>query len=195
MILLGLLIFVAGFIAGLFYAAFQEPATQMAGDQGRPPQPAPAAPDQPTPEEMEHVQVELERLEAEIEANPGRPGPLVEAGNLLFDHGMMDRAAEYYKEALEIGGENPNVLTDLGVAYRRMGQPEKAVEYFRRAQKADPDHEVSALNLGIVLFHDLQDTQGALEAWRRYLGTNPQGERADMIRQVVQQLEREESGQ
>ena len=73
--------------------------------------------------------------------------------------------------AIEPG--NPNVLTDLGVMYRRNKQPEKAVEMFNRAIEADSKHEFSRMNKGVVLFHDLNDKQGAMKAWEGLLAVNP----------------------
>ena len=93
----------------------------------------------------------------------------------MMDHEQYDQALAYYQQALEIGGPQPDLLTDMGVCYRRMGNPGKAVEAFRQARKLDPRHENSALNLGIVLFHDLGQKEEALAAWREYLELNPGG--------------------
>ena len=68
---------------------------------------------------------------------------------------------------------NPNVLTDLGVMYRRNGQPEKALEAFNRAMTVDPSHEQSRFNKGIVLRYDMNDREAAIEAWEKLLEINP----------------------
>ena len=47
-------------------------------------------------------------------------------------------ARAYYEKAMEINNSDANLITDAGVAYRRLKQPEKAVEYFRLARKTDP---------------------------------------------------------
>ena len=68
---------------------------------------------------------------------------------------------------------DPNVLTDLGVMYRRNKQPEKAIEAFDKAISADPSHEKSRFNKGIVLMHDLNDIDGAARAWEGLVEINP----------------------
>jgi len=57
--------------------------------------------------------------------------------------------------------------------YRRSGNPAKAVECFQKAYAMNPDHEMSRLNEGIVRYHDLDDTQGAIKAWEDLLARNP----------------------
>ncbi|MBW1802723.1 MAG: tetratricopeptide repeat protein, partial [Deltaproteobacteria bacterium] len=63
--------------------------------------------------------------------------------------------------------------TDLGVMYRRNGQPKKAIEAFEAAIKSDPSHEVSRFNKGVVLMHDLNDDRGAIQAWEELVKLNP----------------------
>ncbi|MEW5725593.1 MAG: tetratricopeptide repeat protein [Thermodesulfobacteriota bacterium] len=177
---------IAGFIGGVFFSTFSRPAPGL-GDRNAPLSLNP--PPKQDGEEARALKAELTALEEAIRKDPQNVRLYIQAGNLLFDHDVDDEALPFYDRALEIGGENPDVLTDAGICWRRLGDSAKAVEYFRRARKADPKHGNSALNLGIVLFHDLQDTKGALEAWREYLLLNPQGERAEMIRRVVSQIE------
>jgi tetratricopeptide (TPR) repeat protein len=193
--LLAAIMLVLGFIGGVAFTSLRGPAPGM--QSGVPQLPltpqAQQAPPKPA-ESPEQVKEELARVEAKVMTDPGNPVSYVEAGNFAYDHELWDKAIEYYNRAIEIGGENPDVLTDAGAAYRRLGQFDKSVEYFRRARKADPKHAISALNLGIVLFHDLQKPDEALEAWRDYLALDPQGERAEMIRRTVIQIENRKQG-
>lgn len=179
-----LISFVIGVGVGLGWAAYKgAPAGLEAPHQPRGVVEAPREPDQ-----MGSVQAQLEKFQEQIRENPGDPVAYVQAGNLLYDNDLFEKALEYYNKAIEIGGENADVLTDAGICHRRLGRPEKAVEYFRRARKADPNHRNSAYNLGVVLLHDLKDKEAAAEAWREFLKLEPEGERATMIRRVIDQL-------
>ncbi|MBF0527925.1 MAG: tetratricopeptide repeat protein [Deltaproteobacteria bacterium] len=187
--------FILGVVTGLFIAAYKGPPPGLTA--GSMPPKGPMASNSQTnldenPVQMAEVQSQLTALKEKIKANPAQVELYVEAGNLLFDHNLHEQAITYYEQALEIGGENPDILTDAGISYRHLGKSQKAVDFFRRARKANSKHENSALNLGIVLFHDLKDNKAALEAWRDYLALNPQGQRADMIRRVVKQIEEEQ---
>ena len=165
-ILLVLAAFILGIVTGLFIAAYKGPPPGLErGAMNRIPEIRPDS----------GIHAKLEAVQEKIKASPKSIPLYVEAGNLLMDHEQYDQALAYYQQALEIGGPQPDLLTDMGVCYRRMGNPGKAVEAFRQARKLDPRHENSALNLGIVLFHDLGQKEEALAAWREYLELNPGG--------------------
>jgi len=181
--------FALGFLVGLFWAAYKGP----------PPMSGAGGPHQTAAQETEAVPpraiwLKLEALEKQIKAAPDNIKLHVKAGNLLFDNERYKDAVKFYEQALKLGLVDPNVLTDAGICYRRLRNPKKAVAYFRRARKADPNHQNSALNLGIVLLHDLQDKEGAIKAWRNYLALGPQGSRAEMIRRILAQLESQSGG-
>ncbi len=178
--------FVVGVFTGLLWAAFKGPppglehGASIPGSMGK--------------EEGEHthdIEAHLAALNERIKSSPDEPGPYIEAGNILFDNNQFEDGLDYYRGALKLTGEEPNLLTDMGVANRKLGRPEKAADFFRRAMKADPQHQQSAYNLGVVLLHDIKDKNGALKAWRHYLSLGPQDQRADMIRKVVAQIEQE----
>jgi cytochrome c-type biogenesis protein CcmH/NrfG len=172
------LAFGAGFICGLLWAAYK----------GAPPGLGP--PTASIPAFTEADRAHLAELEERTRQHPDSRPDLVALGNFAMDTGRFDTAKEAYERALKLKGDDPDVLTDLGIVYRRTGQPKKAVELFRRARQVNPSHVNSAFNLGVVLLHDLKDRQGALEAWEEYLKLEPSGERADMIRRVLEQLRR-----
>ncbi len=78
-----------------------------------------------------------------------------------------------YERALELQPKDPNVLTDLGIAYRGLGDPEAAVARFRQAAAVDPSHLQSRFNLGLVLLSDLHSAPQARAAWEDYLKIAP----------------------
>lgn len=115
----------------------------------------------------------LRALESEAAKNPRNADIWVQLGHAYFDANQHQKAIDAYEKSLAIEPDNPNVLTDLGVMYRRNKQPRKAVDMFTRAMACDPKHEISRMNKGIVLLYDLNDEQGAVEAWEELLAINP----------------------
>ena len=83
----------------------------------------------------------------------------------------------------------------MGVMYRRSGKPEEAVKAFDQAIAVDPKHEVSRMNKGIVLLHDLNDANGAIEAWEGLLEFNPIAVAPNgiSIDQMVTQLKKQQA--
>ena len=57
--------------------------------------------------------------------------------------------------------------------YRRNSQPDKAIETFDRAVKANPQHEHARFNKGVVLLNDLHDPAGAVKVWEELIQINP----------------------
>ena len=178
-IILALLCLVVGFVGGVLYASFSAPPPGLEGiaqrPTGMPPGMPPSAPSAgPTEQQKAAIDAKVKEWQKRVDEAPDQPDIYYQAGNALFDLQVYDKAVEFYKKAVELGVKDANLLTDIGVCYRRMDNPKKAVEYFRQARKIDPAHEISALNLGIVLLHDLGDQKGAIEAWKAYLALNPQ---------------------
>ncbi|MFP4316802.1 MAG: tetratricopeptide repeat protein [Desulfovibrionales bacterium] len=118
-------------------------------------------------------QARIDALQAQVEQNPTDVQAWVSLGNLYFDTHQFQKAIQAYERSLELDPTNPNVWTDLGVMYRRSGRPEKAVQAFDQAVQVDPEHEIARFNKGIVLLHDLEDSQGALQSWEELLSINP----------------------
>ena len=68
---------------------------------------------------------------------------------------------------------------DLGVMYRRAGNPKRAVECFDRALSIDAGHETALFNKGVVLMHDIKDAPAALQAWEKLIQINPDAQTPD----------------
>ena len=75
----------------------------------------------------------------------------------------------------------------MGVMYRRSGKPRQAIEAFDKAIEVDPSHEISRLNKGIVLMHDLDDIQGAIKVWEELVKVNPSAKTStgQLIKDVI----------
>ena len=115
---------------------------------------------------------EIKALEAKVAQNPQNVDAWTELGNRYFDSDQPEKAIKAYERAIEIKPGNPDVITDMGIMYRRMEQPKRAVEAFERAIAADPRHETARFNKGIVLLHDLNDTEGAIRSWEELIRIN-----------------------
>jgi len=133
--------------------------------------------------------LKISELKRRLQTNPNDVAILVQLGNTYFDSNMYPESIEAYEKSLALKPGNPNVLTDLGVMYRRNGQPDEAVKRFRLAEAADSMHFQSRMNLGVVLFYDLNDGIGAREAVESILKIYPQGPNADNARQLLAEID------
>jgi cytochrome c-type biogenesis protein CcmH/NrfG len=183
-----LLALAVGFFGGVVFAVFKSdsraPVPSAPAQMGTP-APAPAGSDR------------IAALERQAQADPGNAKAWTELGNAYFDSNQYEASISAYRKSLELNPNNANVWTDMGVMYRRSGKPEEAIKAFDRAIAADPKHEVSRMNKGIVLLHDLNDFKGAIEAWEGLLEVNPiaMAPNGISIDQMVTQLKKQQAGQ
>ncbi|TBV82791.1 MAG: tetratricopeptide repeat protein [Desulfobulbaceae bacterium] len=115
----------------------------------------------------------LESLEQKVATDPDNVQAWTQLGHLYFDANRFHSAIAAYTRSLELAPNNPDVLADLGVMYRRIGEPLRAVALFEQAIALNPLHETARFNQGTVLLHDLNDQAGALRVWQELVDINP----------------------
>jgi tetratricopeptide (TPR) repeat protein len=82
-------------------------------------------------------------------------------------------AAEAYRSALEIEGDNVDALNNLGMLSYEDGDLEEAIALFRHAGELHPDHMLSHFNLGSALEETGHDDQ-ARRHLRRAVQLDPE---------------------
>jgi cytochrome c-type biogenesis protein CcmH/NrfG len=179
-LLIALVALAAGFFGGVFFGVYKS-----GPDPGPTPGGAPAA--------MQDLSKHIAALEAETRNNPSNLGAWIELGNAYFDSDQYEKSIQAYRKSLELKPDNADVLTDMGVMYRKTKRPQEAIEAFDQAIAVNPKHEISRLNKGIVLLHDLQDTAGAIRAWEGLLEINPtaMAPGGTTVDQMVQSLKKQ----
>lgn len=154
------------------------------------PQMAPPSTLAPAPLARNSIEVasQIKTLKEIVKKDPKNLPAWVELGNLYFDTDQPKEAIEAYSQYLAVKPDNPDVRTDMGIMYRKLGQFDKAIEEFRKAAQSDPKHVNSRYNIGLVLLHDKQDIKSAIKAWEDYLKVDPNSERAQRIRAQIEKM-------
>jgi cytochrome c-type biogenesis protein CcmH/NrfG len=184
MLLVSFISLLVGFLGGVVFCSFKFGPEAPAPTSG-PPRQA----DQTRGPSAKQAR-RIVALEKETRQNPEDPVAWMKLGNAYFDARRFEKAIRAYKKSLELNPNNANIWTDLGVMYRRSGQPTLAVGAFDKAMEIDPLHEISRLNKGIVLMHDLKDPVGAVKAWEELLKINPSAKTVDgrMLAELVEKV-------
>lgn len=159
-----------GFLIGVVFSAFKG-----AGSVVSPPTAgSPMAPSQGAPGMIpDNLKQQIAAAEKAVVTTPNDAAAWARLGHGYFDSGQHSKAVQAYTKSLEFDDANADVWTDLGVMYRRSGNPQKAIESFERAIAANPKHEISRFNKGIVLMHDLENAAGAINVWEELVQMNP----------------------
>ena len=138
---------------------------------------------QPAPPPLDESRASAMKLTAQ--QNPTDAVTRVELGNMYFDAGRFQEAAEWYEAALKIHPKDVNASTDLGIAYYYMNQPDKALAQFDKSLQIDAAHGKTLLNIGIVRAFGKSDLKGAAEAWEKLLQVAPSSEEARAAKQAL----------
>jgi tetratricopeptide (TPR) repeat protein len=122
--------------------------------------------------------------------------------NDYYDTDQPQKAISAYGKALELDPRNPNLLTDQGVMYKRLGENdkaqanldkaqanfEKALVNFLKAQSIDPKHLQSLYNIGIIYAEDLKQPAKALKTWNHYLELDSTSPNAQQVKRLIGQV-------
>lgn len=135
-----------------------------------------------------NLQQKISELKNIVAADPANFQAWVALGNEYFDSNKFMDAIEAYDKALAIQPNSPDVLTDQGVMFKRLGWFDRAIGNFKKANEIDPTHATSVYNLGVIYRYDLQDFPKAQEAWTRFLEISPTGPGSDRVRQDLEFL-------
>lgn len=175
-IVIGLL---TGFISGYFLHEV------MAARQPPPAGTAAAAADLPqTPAGEPNAEAPMQQileLRDYVEANPEDAEATLVLANLNYDIRNWERARDLYQRVLELGPPDPDVITDLGVCFRELGEYEEALERFRRAQELSDSHWQSLYNEAVVLAFDLERYEDAERIVDRLRRLQPDNERVERL--------------
>jgi tetratricopeptide (TPR) repeat protein len=144
---------------------------------------------QPTSAPVVDFQQKIKVLKEVVGREPDNRNAWVQLGHNLFDSGQQMGAIEAYDKALELDGNDPDVLTDQGIMYRQVGWFDKAIANFIKANELNPNHPQSLFNLGLVYRDDLAEIEKAKKAWNQYLKISPTGQGADNVRTMLDHLD------
>ena len=122
-----------------------------------------------TPAEKKEIEIKVYANDKAFEANQ-----LFEKAWQYQKNGDSDETINYYDEFLKIRPNDAVALNNIGCEYFRKGQYEKALEWFERKAKIEPDYTVFK-NMGTSYFA-LQQYEKALEYFEKSSLLKPNAE-------------------
>lgn len=127
----------------------------------------------------------IAQAEKIVAQDPKNLNAWISLGNDYFDTEQSQKSINAYSKALEIEPNNPNVLTDQGIMFRKVGWYDKAIANFEKANQIDPNHLQSIFNLGLVYSVDLKQPDKASQYWNRYLQMDPSSPTAMQVKSMM----------
>ncbi len=123
-----------------------------------------------------------------VAQNPKDVQAWISLGNDYFDSRQFQPAVDAYANALALDPKNADVLTDQGVMYRELGQYDKALANFLKANEVSPTHMQSLFNAGVVYAYDKKDAKKAEETWLKVIANDKSGRFAAQAGQAIAEL-------
>lgn len=132
---------------------------------------------------------QIPMLEDLLKRDPTRRDAWVALGNAYFDSHQPQKSVDAYAKALELKGDDPDVLTDQGVMLKDLGQFDRAIDNFKKANQINPGHVQSLFNMGVVYLHNLHDVAKARAAWQKVVDNAPNSPQAAEARSQIRELD------
>ena len=132
----------------------------------------------------------IAQAEKIVAQDPKNLNAWISLGNDYFDTEQAQKSINAYGKALEIAPDNPSILTDQGVMFRKVGWYDKALANFEKAGKIDPNHLQSLFNAGLVYIVDLKQPEKAVPYWNKYLKIDSNSPTALQIKGMMEQSEK-----
>lgn len=183
--LFGIAIFAAGLLTGIFIGSRQAPSPAAAPSSMAAPGGAPGGFSPPVADDKVG---RIALAQGVVARDPKNVQAWIQLGNDYFDTAQHQKSIDAYAKALELKPDNPDVLTDQGVMYRAIGQFDRAIANFERAQKVAPDHLQSLINMAVVYDGDLKKPQKAIAALEQVLQRDPAGRFGAQARDFLAQI-------
>ncbi|TYC63411.1 tetratricopeptide repeat protein [Rhodobacterales bacterium] len=99
--------------------------------------------------------------------------------------GELEKARRQYKDVLKKAPKNADALHLLGVTYRQMGFPKRAMDYITKAIASDPKQSVFYANLARVMLDLGTDADSLLAVTNKALSLNPKEREARNIKAIA----------
>ena len=104
-----------------------------------------------------------------------------------MDHQRWDEAIRWYKEALALTPEDPDVSTDMGACYVHSGRAAEGLAEFDRVLQKNPAHRNARFNRGVALL-ELGRALEAADAWEELLKRYPGDPQLARLRGRIQEI-------
>ena len=115
----------------------------------------------------QRMRQQVSEIQGLLDADPEDAGLMAAMGNVYFDASRWEEASGWYEKSLALSPGDPNIMTDLAVVYRNLGQSQESLELLDQVIAVSPDHWQAWYNKVVVLNFDLHEHDAAAAALDR----------------------------
>jgi len=120
------------------------------------------------------LEKELDLMEKKLVKYPLKADGTVlnSLGEINIRLGNYKAAISYSKRASKISPSEHN-WHSIGLAFKKLGEYDKAIEFFKKSLDINPKHSYAWFDLGLI-YEDLNNTQEAIECYEKAVENSPQ---------------------
>ncbi len=118
----------------------------------------------------------------EYEAEGNNRAQAIDGGTLYYEDGNLEKASEYFRQALVLDPENALAHFNLGSVLDETGHMDAARQHLRQAVRLNPIYPDAHYNLAFVC-EKLKAYAEAKQHWQAYVRLDPTGPWASYARQ------------
>ena len=129
--------------------------------------------------------VQASALIEKSQAEPKNTSLLTQIAAIYQGAHQFQKAADYYRQALNIDEENANARTQMASCLFYSNQVDEALHQLQLALKSDPKNVNALFNLGMIKYKGKNDPKGAIAAWQLLLKNNPNLDRKPIVEKMI----------
>lgn len=133
---------------------------------------------------LKELKAALGFFQEAVEAMPQDPELRAKIGDALSSEGHHGEAEPFYQAAMEMDPDKVHYFNRLGIAYRRQGKFEKALELYQRVQAQRNEDENLQYNMARC-YYDMKQDKEAARHLVRAMKLNPDFPEAKKLLDVV----------
>ncbi len=99
----------------------------------------------------------MKAMEAAKRENPNDSSLLQSEADMFYKLGNIEKYKEIMEQIVANDPENPDLFYNLGVSASKLGDNEKAIEYYNKALELKPDYSSAQINIASVLLSREKD--------------------------------------
>lgn len=136
---------------------------------------APPTRQMPTLDDMKKMaDTKAQPLLAKLNSDPKNSKLLVQVAGIYESTHQFKDASGYYNKALQVTPKDVVIRTEMASCLYYSGDVDGSISELQQALEYDPRNANALFNLGMIKLQGKQDMQGALDAWRELLKSNPE---------------------
>jgi len=135
------------------------------------------------------IEIALLFYTKELNANFDNWKAYYHRGKIYFYQKEFKKALSDFEKAYQIYSKDAGLVYSLGNAYASTGDTDKAIKFYKKSLKMDPDNHNAYLNLGIVYLKQKKDKKNTIKNWKTFLQKEPNYYQNEDIKKAIAYLE------